>query len=76
MYDIAERTVGIFSAGHDDEIFFTGVDDLHVVESKLVIKRNGNDRLHGALFKNFSDSDICDLHNLLNPPDNGIFCPI
>ena len=49
--DVAVGAVGIFAAGHDDEVFVTDADDFDVVESELIVERDGYDRLHRTFVK-------------------------
>jgi hypothetical protein len=67
MNYVTVSAVGIFPAGHYDKQLVPGVDDLDVVERKLSVKGDRNDRLHGVCVrKNFSDFHVCDLHDI--PP--------
>ena len=65
MDDITVRAVGIFAAGHHDEITISGINDLDVMYGKTIVKGDGNYGLHGAFVKKLSDFDICELHALV-----------
>ena len=63
MYDVAVGAVGIFAGGHNDKISVACVNYLDVVNRETVVKGDRNDRLHRAVLEEFSDFDVCNLHN-------------
>ena len=63
MYDIAVGIIGILAARHNDEILVAGVDDLNVMNGELIVERDRDDSLHGAVLKDLSDFDVCDFHS-------------
>ena len=65
MNDITVGAVGIFSGGHNDEKSLSCINNLNVVYCKAVVKGYRDDGFHGALVKEFSDFDVCDLHLLV-----------
>ena len=62
MNDVSVCSVGVLPRGHNDEISVSCINDLDVVHSETVVEGDGNDRLHGSLFKEFSDFNVRDLH--------------
>lgn len=62
VYDVTVGSVGVLSRGHNNEISLSCVNDLYVVEREAVVESYGNDGLHRALVKEFSDLDVGNLH--------------
>jgi hypothetical protein len=63
MNDIAVCSVGIFSLRHNYEVSVSRVYNLNVVYRETVVEGYRSDSLHRSFLKEFSDFDICDLHN-------------
>ena len=68
VHDVTVASVGIFARGHNYEISFSSVDNLDVVNGEAIVKGDGYDSLHRPLVKEFSDFDVCNLHNLVSFP--------
>ena len=62
MGDIPERPVFILAAGHGHKQPFRPLYDLDIVDGKVAVDRDGNQRLQPGVLVNFANADIGDVH--------------
>ena len=62
MDNITVRTVGVFSARHNDNELVSCINDLDIVNCQCMVKGDGDNGFHRSLVKKFSDFDVGNVH--------------
>lgn len=62
MGDVSEFTLWRLATRHGYEKAIVPVDHPHVMNNELIIKRDGDDRLHASFRINFANAYICYYH--------------